>query len=461
MTPYELVKQHYKLPFELYPFQVDIMNDLALNERAGYYMAVGTGKTITSISAALYKLHLKHVKRVVCVMPPVLLVNWERNIQRIPGVSVVRYQGSPKVRSEINLDVQFILVGYQIFKKDYAYLSSKLEDTVLLLLDEGQAVKNIGSDTYKKVRDFSITNQLAILTGTPLTTPNDGYAYVNLISPGTYRSFHQFSNIHTSKTDFFGNVVEWRNLDLLRENMELNSRFITQAEAIKDLPEITYNPIFYDLDPGHAKLYRKLADEQLLRLDDGKKIDVTNTSALIHALSQIPMNAEHFSGGALKSTGLDLLDELMAELGTDKLVVFTQYRMTNKRLLDYCARYNAVGVYGEITGPQKQANIDRFVQDPTCRMIIMQQSAGGVGVDGLQTVCNTVLFLEMGYTSTGFEQAVARVLRTGQTKPVTVHLAVAVGTIQKKTLDVVLQKDTVLGVVQKGAGGLRAAIYGE
>jgi SNF2 family DNA or RNA helicase len=173
------------------------------------------------------------------------------------------------------------------------------------------------------------------------------------------------------------------------------------------------------------------------------------------------MNAEHFSGGEVTSTGLNLVDELMDELGEGKLVVFTQYKMTNRHLINYCTKYNAVAVYGEITSSQQQTNIDRFVNDPTCRRIILQQAAGGVGIDQLQTVCNTVLFLELGYTSTGFEQSVARVLRAGQTLPVTVHIAVAVGTIQKKVLDIVLNKDSVLGLVQHGSGGLRSAVFGE
>jgi SNF2 family DNA or RNA helicase len=156
-----------------------------------------------------------------------------------------------------------------------------------------------------------------------------------------------------------------------------------------------------------------------------------------------------------------LLDEIMSEMGDGKLVVFTQYRMTNRRLIEYCKKYNAVAVFGDLTAKQQQANIDRFVNDPACRMIILQQAAGGVGVDLLQTVSNTVLFLELGYTSTGFEQAVARVLRAGQTLPVTVHIAVAVGTVQRKVLDIVLQKDSLLGLVQHGAGDLKAAIYGD
>lgn len=460
-TPYDCVKSD--LPFQLYPFQVDVVNELADSDKAGYYLAVGCGKTMTSLASCLFKLKTGRVSQVICVMPPILLTNWSRNLERVKGVTHSVYRGTPTQRELIDMNKDFILVGYQIFKKDFHVFQAKLgSKTVALLCDEGQAVKNVGSDTYKKVRDFAVGNHLLILTGTPMSTPEDGYAYMNLLTPGIYRSLHQFMAVHSAEKDFFGKTTKWTNLELLRDNMALNSYSITQAEAIKDLPSVTYNPIFYDLEPAHLKLYKRIAEEQLVILEStGKKIDITNASALIHALSQIPMNAEHFSQGSVKSTGMDLVDELMSELGSGKLVVFTQYKMTNRKMVSECAKYNAVAVYGEVSAAQQQKNIDRFVNDPACRMIILQQASGGVGIDQLQTVCNTVLFLELGYTSTGFEQAVARVLRAGQTLPVTVHLAVAVGTIQRKVLDVVMNKDSVLGVVQRGSGGLRSAIFGE
>ena len=462
MTPYEIVKANFSLPVELYPFLQDVVNNLGVKPKAGYYLDVGCGKTLTSIASALYKLRMGQVCRVICVMPPILLTNWSRNLAKIPGVTHTVYRGTPKQREEMNLGTHFTLVGYQIFKKDFPRFVAEFGDeTVLLICDEGQAAKNVGSDTYKKVRDFTLTNHLIILSGTPMTTPADGYAYVSLLNPGVYRSLYQFLQVHVAEEDFFGKPTKWRHLDLLKENMEANAVFITQREALKDLPPVTYNPIFYDLAPEHLKLYKKLAEEQLVKLVDGQKIDLTHASALLHALSQIPMNAEHFSEGKIKSTGFELLDEIMSEMGDGKLVVFTQYRMTNRRLIEYCKKYNAVAVFGDLTAKQQQANIDRFVNDPACRMIILQQAAGGVGVDLLQTVSNTVLFLELGYTSTGFEQAVARVLRAGQTLPVTVHIAVAVGTVQRKVLDIVLQKDSLLGLVQHGAGDLKAAIYGD
>lgn len=40
-------------------------------------------------------------------------------------------------------------------------------------------------------------------------------------------------------------------------------------------------------DIKHLKLYRKLAEEELLKLPDGGKIDATQATKLVHALGQI------------------------------------------------------------------------------------------------------------------------------------------------------------------------------
>ncbi len=460
MTIYDQVKD--ALPVNLYDFQVDTVNELGPLKTAGYYLAAGTGKTLTSIAACVHKLRTGQIKTVICVMPPVLLTNWSRTLSSIEGVTHVIYRGSPKERDQIDLDADFVLVGYQIFKKDFARFERRFTaaDNFAVLCDEAQAIKNPGSDNYKKVRDLSAGQHLLLLTGTPLSIPLDGYVYCNLVAPGMYRSYHQFCNIHVAERDFFDKPIKFANLDLLAENMRVNAKFITQRDALKDLPEVTYTPIFYDLDPAHKKLYKQLAEEQLIKFDNGEKLDLTNVTALIHALSQVPMNAEHFSGGKIKSTGLDLLDEIMDELGDRKLVVFTYYKMTNRSLIKHCSKYNAVALYGEISAKEKQAALDRFVNDPGCRLILLQTLSGSAGIDHLQDVCNDMLFLENSYNPIHFEQGVARVLRSGQTLPVNVRIAIANDTIQKYIMDVVLNKDDILGVVQRGSGGLRSAIFG-
>lgn len=191
-SPYEIVKEHYTLPFELYPFQVDIVNELALLDRNGEYAQVGTGKTPMSTAIALYRMVMEGYQHTIVAMPPILLLGWYRWLSRIPGVSIALYWGTPKQRPLIDLDKDVILMSMPIFKRDYAYLTSYFEHRkVQGIVDEATSNKCVGSDNYKKTRDFYIGRPLQLLTGTPLTTPADAYAYVKTVAPTVYRNLRR------------------------------------------------------------------------------------------------------------------------------------------------------------------------------------------------------------------------------------------------------------------------------
>lgn len=462
MAAYELVKERFQLPVECYQFQQGAINDLAHLDRIGLYLDVGTGKTITSIVIALFKLLTESAGTVICLMPPILLTNWSRTLAKIPGITHTVYRGSPAKRAKMNLDVDFILMSYQIFKKDWSKLQEfYMSRTVVIICDEAQAVKNVGSDTHKKVRDFAVCNHLMLLTGTPLSYPVDAYAYVKLVSPNIYRNQLQFERVHVTEYDFFGKATGFANLDLLNENLRVNSVRVLKEDVLHELPPVTYTELYYELNADHLKLYRELANQQLKVLEDGSKIDITGASKLYNALQQIPANAEHFSGGEVSSTVYELIDEILDELGTGKLVLFTKYKMTNRQLLE---RYVHVGVralYSDITQTQQQANIDAFVNDPSCRLLVLQYQSGGAGIDNLQLVCSDVLFIELPPTAAHFTQAVARVHRSGQKKNVNVRIALAERTIQLYLWDMVMQKDELVNKCIRGPEDLRKVVMGE
>lgn len=462
-TPYEEVKSQYTLPFGAFPFQEEIINRLAYEPKSGLYMDTGTGKTYTSIVIALFKMGMQVVDKTVVLMPPILLDGWSRFLQRFAPVSVQIYRGTPAQRKKIALgEADFTLAGIQIFKRDFERFSKVFADhRTIVAYDEATGIKNVSSDNYRKFTSFTADKEVMLLTGTPLSTPEDGYAYVKIIAPSIYRNKAQFMNIHADERDFFNQVVSWKNLDLLAENMKVNSARVLKQDVLEHLPEVTYDPLFYRLEPGHAALYCELAEQQLLELKDGGKIDATSVGKLRHALGQIICNYEHFSGDPQKrSTCLDLLDQTFESLGPDKkLVIFANYRMTNRRLLQYLLRYNAVAAFGDQSVTQNQASVDRFVQDPSCRAFVAQPTSAGYGVDGLQEVCHDGIFLEIPSVR-DFNQAVARLHRSGQKDGVHIRIAVAEGTLQVRDQQRLLANDELVNKVVRNYQDLRQAIFG-
>ena len=462
MDPYEIVKANFQLPFELYPFQQDTVNELGWLETIGLYLDTGCGKTATGTVIALLK-KFEHGNVTLCIMPPILIKTWARWLKKIPGITVVEYYGSIKERKQIVLRGDFILVSMQVFKNDFDRIFRELHGRALtVLVDEATSVKNIGSDNHKKVFQMQQGHSLLLLTGTPLSTPIDGYAYCKLVAPGIYRNKQQFENIHVVERDFFKKPTEWGNLELLAKNMKVNAVRLLKGDVLKDLPPITYTPIFYELESDHHRLYTRLAEEQVLKLESGGKIDATQTTALYHALQQIVMNYGYFSGDPSKRpAGYDVIDQVTEELDGKKLIIFASYRMTNAGLLTYLQKSGAVAVYGDIPEKQKMRNIDRFIDDPTCTRLIAQPTSAGYGVDGLQHVCCDALFMEEPVVPMHFHQACARLHRDGQKENTNVRIAVAERTLQVRLHGQLLENDALINRVIAGPKDLRDAIFGK
>lgn len=460
-TPYEEVLAHYTLPFPLYPFQVETVNELGPEMRTGLYFDMGTGKTVTVTVMTLLKFITGIADRAVVIMPPILLDQWARFLKKIPGLDVQIYRGTPVARKRIKLGAtRFTLVGAQIFKNDFEKFSKEFGPETAVIRDEAHDIKNVSTDNYKKFTRFTADKSISLLTGTPISSPEDSYAYIKLIAPTVYRNKSQFMNIHAGERDFWNKVTSWKNLDVLSQNMEVNTKRVLKEDVLEDLPEVTYTPLFYRLDPAHAALYNRLAEEQLLLIGDGK-LDATSSGKLRHALGQIICNYDYFSGDpGNRSTCYDLLDQIMDELGpTAKLAVFAKYQMTNKKLLSYLQKYGAVAVYGLQTYTQNMAAVDMFIGNPECRVIIIQPTSGGVGVDGLQEVCRDGIFLELPSVK-DFHQAVARLHRQGQKNGVHIRVATAEGTLQVRDQKVLLDNDELINDVIRNVQDLRTAIYG-
>lgn len=463
MTPADIVLTLYTFPFELKPYQVEVIDDLAPLDEEGHYLDMGTGKTVCSTVAALYHKITRNC-RILVIMPPILLKQWERWLLSIkPQLSVVRYQGTPAERATMSLDADFVLVGVQIFKREYNRFYNHFKSLdVTTIVDEATIISNIGTDNHEKIYDFTLGKPRMMLTGTPLNNPEDAYGLLKFVAPGIYRNKAQFMRIHSKETDFFGKTIAWDNLELLAENMTVNAKRVLLADVYDQMPKVRYDPIVYDLDPKHLKLYRKLAEDELLKLPDGGKIDATQATKLIHALGQIVLNWGHFAGDPkLESDTISLAKEKLEELGDGKLLIFAHYRMSVALLAECLTKYNPVTVNSEVSATQKEKNVQTFVNDPKCRVMIAQVKSAGYGLDGLQHVCHHALYVEPCTSPRDFSQSVARLVRMGQTKPVQIHMAVAEGTLQARAFNNLLINDEIVNQVIRNKGDLRDMIFGD
>lgn len=459
----ELLKYH-AIPFDLRVDQVEDVEELLPFDRVGIFNEVGTGKTATSTVLAL----AWDSDHNIVLMPPILLTQWRKWLESLHDIGAITlYRGAPKVRQALDLSrAKWILTTIQMFKSDLPHIRKQLGDrSTNTIVDEGHCIKHPGSANHKAVRDFSLGQRLQILTGTPISSPGDTYGYVKLKTPSVYRSQKHFEDLHVEERDFFDNVVKWRNLEMMSKNLMLQSVRRLSREVLAHLKMPNYIPITYDLDPEHLRLYNQLADEQLLLLPDGGKIDATSAGRLYNAMQQIVCNWDHFSGDpSCKAKIFEVVDMVADEIDllnveASKLIIFTYYRMTSRAMHAHTQKYGSVACYSDISASQQAKAIERFLYDPACRVIVAQPGSGGAGWNP-QHVCREVLWAEEPVIPLHFVQGVGRVDRDGQIYVPNIRLAIAQGTVQPRLHANLLKKDALANKVQGGFMDLRDAIRG-
>lgn len=137
----------------------------------------------------------------------------------------------------------------------------------------------------------------------------------------------------------------------------------------------------------------------------------------------------------------------------EKLVLFAHHIDIQKALL---AEFpGAARLFGEDDAETRQANVDRFQQDPACRLIVCSLKAGGVGIT--LTAASNVAFVEQGWTPADHDQAEDRTHRIGQHDQVTAWYLLADRTIDMEIADLIERKRAVVDAATEGKPAAKQA----
>ena len=449
-------------------FQLTDKQIKAVEEAAGYgkvllNLEVGVGKTVMATAVSLL---LGYEKNLV-VVPPILITPWLTWLKQM-GCDVVAYRGSPVKRKEINLKAaNWIVMSHDIFRRDYQHVKSSVgKFRYSLILDEAHAAKSPKSVLFRYVLEITSGDVgLQLLTGTPISSILDSYSYIKLKTPGAYRSYKAFTNLHVKEYDFYNNPKEFQNLDFLRKNFDINTITGTKEEFHGFRIEPMFPDGLYELDPAHHKLYKQLVDEQLLLVADGEVLDATTSQRLYQALQQVVCNWAHFSGDASKRSAVyDVIDQTVEETqcsdpAKSKLIIWTRAKMTSRSVLSYCndvLKVKAVAAYSEV---DSEKSIKAFMEDPGVRVLVGQPRSCGAGLNP-QHICWEALYVELESSSILMRQSLGRLVRVGQKHIPRIKIAVAKGTIQEAVLKRLLKNDDQVSTVETSKKSVRHMLLG-
>lgn len=303
----------------------------------------------------------------------------------------------------------------------------KQEGYNVFFFDEAHRLCNPESQAFKACQnmDYELQNDVAmyLMTGTPVPTHlHDVYGIIRLINPGKYRNKTKFMRMHVIKDNSvrYLRVLGYKDEETVHRALYENARRV-QKRDVSYLPDPIISSTPVKLTGAHKKLYDQVIRDRFALLGD-QVLSPDNDSALRQMALQLISCPDEFdpTGQLTMDNELtDACDTLLDSIGPhqNKVIIFAHYKKTVKFLARRYAHWNPAVMNGTTSAGWKE--VDRFKEDPTCRIFIVNWESGGEGLN-LQ-VASHIVFYECPTSPRHAKQAIARADRTGQVKVVNAY----------------------------------------
>jgi superfamily II DNA or RNA helicase len=446
------------LKVSLYAYQREGVLFAARAGRALVGDEMGLGKTVQAIATAEIMARLFGVERVLVVCPTSLKHQWQREIERCSTRSV-EVVGGLRARRELHFtaaDAFFKVTNYDTVYRDLDLIQGWSPD--LVVLDEAQRIKNWNTRTARSVKKIAAPYAL-VLTGTPLE--NRLEELISLVQfVDRFRLGPTFRLLHEHQVrDPVGKVIGYRDLDRLGKTLEPILVRRHKDEVLDQLPERIDANVFVpmtELQRKHHSENQEIVARIVQKWRRYRFLSEADQRRLMIALLRMRMSCDnsylvdHRSDqGGKADEVVTLLDEVLERPGV-KAVVFSQWlrmhEILGRRLEG--RRWQHVLFHGGLSSGKRKELLDRFREDPKCR-VFLSTDAGGVGLN--MQHASVVLNVDLPWNPAVLEQRVGRVHRLGQRQPVRVVNFVAQGTIEEGMLGVLKFKKSLFeGVLDAG-----------
>lgn len=336
-------------------------------------------------------------------------------------------------KSRKKADIQKALAESPLFWENY--------DCVII--DEAQKLSNNTSIRYKTIYDFlrkSNPRAIFLLTGTPLTNrPINLYHILKLIDADITRDYNYFLKRYCGGVELQlkdGRTIikhgDATNLDELRERIK--DIYIRRlASETGEMVGKTVIRKYYDLNEKQSIEYDRLWNEYQNAQENIGKYDSDQYRQLVEGM----LVRQYLAKEMTKNT-IDLAEEYIDS--GEKVVIITCFQeemdILKKHFGKSCVVYN-----GKMLPKQKDKAQDEFMNNPKIKVFIGQVIACGVGLS--LPVSKTIIFNSYDWVAANNKQAEDRIYRLTQTRDVECIYQLFTDSISQDMFDKVIYKELI------------------
>ena len=448
----------------LFPYQREGMLHLACAERALLADEMGLGKTAQAVAAAALLKRLGRVDHILIVTPASLQGEWEEQIRRFTRLPYQTLEGS-RVQRLAAYDHAtapfFTVANYEAMLTDVLEVNERLRPDVVIL-DEAQRIKNWNTKTAMAVKRLR-SRYAWVLTGTPIENRIDElYSLVSFLDPTVFGPLFRF-NREFYEFDERGRPRGYRNLDELRRRIRPLLLRRRKADVETELPNRVERTFLVGLSDGQRMAYQAHEGivQRLLVANRRRPLGEPQRERLMRELNMMRMicDTNYILNPADKTCPkVEELARILSEcMGNPqvKVLIFSEWERMLELVGGLCRRLRIdfATHTGGISSSQRRQEIQRFREDPDCR-VLLSTDTGGVGLN-LQNA-SIVINCDQPWNPARLEQRIARAWRKDQTSAVTVLNLVSERTIEHRMLAALANKQALSEGVIDQRGDLNA-----
>ncbi len=392
------------------------------------------------------------IKKLLIVCPLSICGVWEEEFSKFAdfeyNLKILKGSLEKKTETLYSLErqaLQIAVVNYESVWRIEKQIKNWHPD--MIICDESHKIKSHNIAASKSLHKLGEkTMYKLILTGTAITNKAiDIFSQYKFLEPRIFgKSFYTFRN-HYFDMAGYGNHTP-----VLKESMkdELKNKihsiaFVAKKSECLDLPETTEIIRKVELEPYAMNTYKHLVRDSFAELKNSE-ITVTNVLTKILRLSQLTGGFLGDDEGnkvhQISKVKLNALEDIIDDVTSSgkKLVVMARFipeiAAIKKLLIDKGLRFSIIT--GEIKN--RADEIAKFQNDTDVLVFIGQIATAGLGIT--LTAASTMVFYSLDYSMSNFEQAKARIHRTGQKENCTYIYLIASNTVDEKIMKALKNK---------------------
>jgi superfamily II DNA or RNA helicase len=415
---------------------------------------MGTGKTLMGVEVA----KRINAKTVLIIGPLNTYWGWWDTIQRQTDyASTITKIDSTKSGVKALADLQAGVSGWYFIGREYFRSKDWSKITPdMVMIDEVHFMQNRNSKSFKSAMKLNAGFKLS-MSGTPFGNRFEGaWAVTRWLWPKAIpKSFWSWALDYCvlayspfSKYDIAGEAEPGKFVSELPCYVRLEPKH--NLEVIQETR-------YVDLLPAQKKIYDKLEKDLVVWLEDNPlvvEVPIATRVRLRQITLAVPTLNEAgevvFADDA-KSTKFQALQEIIEDNPDEPMLLLTDSQkyasLVTKRL--NATTKQAFEWSGKANQTQREAAKQAFLRGE-CKYIVAVIPAIAEGVDGLQDVCSTIVWLSHSDSNVLNQQVVDRIRRRGQQSPVKIYDIVARDTYDEGQLSTLVERQLSMNASLRG-----------